>query len=552
MGDVHIASQAKKSAGRDRSKSKVSQLGSGLKLNLGGPPPAEPGSMEWLRQQKAAETAGGGGGGGSSIKQRGMNLGIPLGMPPGMSPRTPGGAAPAPRAAAGTGAASLADEVATPKLSGHPTSARASRGKRKAATRRPRGKRTATSGSESAKETPEQPTTPAATTPRGSVNAAPPGALVLPTPDSTPKRVSAAPPGALVLPAPGSTPKRVSAAPAGALVLPKFGVDGDTPEPERSASQFFPRSKAAKEAAASLKEPDKSPPKPKFVPPEGIDPQLTVMYELANEDPSEPIGLEALQQLVDSGEVQDTTRVWCEPMEDCESRNLDPTLAQTLMCLCNYLGMDMGVSAGATFDGASWRCGHGARTLMYETQDEEPSDETPMARVQELVTEGALNGATRVWTDGMEDWSNLSDVAMWLALTGVEAVQDRAVADAATATFIYDTDGDGTPSEEVSVDQIDALIEAGTLSETTMIWSEGWDDWLSLGEGGREKLAGAAGTTFIYDTDGDGTPSEEVSVDQIDALIEAGTLSEATMIWSEGWDDWLSLGEAKGILTQTV
>ena len=103
------------------------------------------------------------------------------------------------------------------------------------------------------------------------------------------------------------------------------------------------------------------------------------------------------------------------------------------------LAVDVGVSAGATFDGASWRCGHGTRTLMYETQDEEPSEETPMARVQELVTEGVLNGASRVWTEGMKDWSNLSDVAIWLALTGVEAAQDGAAANTATTTtFIYD------------------------------------------------------------------------------------------------------------------
>ena len=303
----------------------MSQLGSGLKLNLGGPPPAEPGSMEWLRQQKAGDGGGAaaGGGGGSSIKERGMNLGIPLGMPPGMSPRTPGArAASAPGAATGTGAAALSEETATPKLSGHPTSARASRGKRKAATRRPRGKRSGKSESMSAKETPEQATTPTATTPRRSVNAAPPGALVLPKPESSPKRVNAAPPGA--------------------LVLPKLGPDGDSPNPQRSASEFFPRSKAAKEATVQSNVPDQdskkvttptlpakkgpptlpsktSPPKPNFVPPEGIDPDLTVMYEQADGDPSEPVGLEALQKLVDSGDVEDGTRVWCEPMEDCES-----------------------------------------------------------------------------------------------------------------------------------------------------------------------------------------------------------------------------------------
>ena len=103
-----------------------------------------------------------------------------------------------------------------------------------------------------------------------------------------------------------------------------------------------------------------------------------------------------------------------------------------------------------------------------------------MARVQELVTDGVINGGTRVWTEGMDDWRDLSEVAIWLALTGVEAASDAETN--VSTTFIYDTDGDGTPSEEVTVDQIDALIEAGTLSEETMVWSEGWDDWQSLGE----------------------------------------------------------------------
>jgi hypothetical protein len=173
-----------------------------------------------------------------------------------------------------------------------------------------------------------------------------------------------------------------------------------------------------------------------------------------------------------------------------------------------------------------------------------------MARVQEMVTDGLLNGATRMWTDGMDEWSNLSEMATWLALVGVETVEDNATGAVAT-TFIYDTDGDGTPSEEVGVDQIDALMEAGTIEDSTMVWSDGWDDWLSLGEAKAKLIAGGTtATTFIYDTDGDGTPSEEVGVDQIDALMEAGTLSDETMIWSDGWDDGLSLGEAKETLRQ--
>ena len=59
---------------------------------------------------------------------------------------------------------------------------------------------------------------------------------------------------------------------------------------------------------------------------------------------------------------------------------------------------------------------------------------------------------------------------------------------------------------------------------------------------------GASSTTFIYDTDGDGTPSDEVSVSEIDALIDAGTITDATMVWSDGWDDWAVLSDARSVL----
>ena len=575
---ITTAGSGQKTAGRSRQKSKVTMLGAGLNLNLGGPPPAEPGSMEWMRQQKEAKEAGGGGGGsikdraiglhipvspimgggGGGIKARGAGLNIPLGMPPGMSPRTPTGAG-----GGGGGAAKGAqsDETATPKLALHPTSARASRGKRQAATRRPRKKAAGSSESTptAAAETP--PTPAAAATPRRSVNAAPTGALLLPMFEGgTPTLKSTAAASELEPePAPSSPKPSVTAAPAGAFVLPKLPEGGGT---LKKASSFVPRSSAAKAAGDSppesapatkasppagalvlLQAPSKPalppkkeapkkgpakkkpPPKPKFVPPEGINPDLTMMYELEG-DPSEEIGLEDLQRLVDKGEVGEGTRVWSEGMEDW-----------------------------ATFDGACWRFGHGERTLIFETEDEEPSEETPMARVQELVDAGTLNGATRVWSEGMEDWADLTDVAAWLALSGVEAVEGGGgdEGEGGATTFIYDTDGDGTPSDETSVSEIDALIEAGTINDETMVWSDGWDDWASLAEGKERLQSGSSGgggsfTTFVYDTDGDGTPSDEVSVSQIDALIEAGTINDDTMVWSDGWDDWASLSDSRSVL----
>ena len=61
---MSLAGSAKKN--RKRTDSKVMELGSSLKLNVGAPPPCEPGSMEWMRREKeaaeaeAAAAAGGG------------------------------------------------------------------------------------------------------------------------------------------------------------------------------------------------------------------------------------------------------------------------------------------------------------------------------------------------------------------------------------------------------------------------------------------------------------------------------------------------------------
>ena len=61
---MSVAGSAKKN--RKRTDSKVMELGSSLKLNVGAPPPCEPGSMEWMRREKeaaeaeAAAAAGGG------------------------------------------------------------------------------------------------------------------------------------------------------------------------------------------------------------------------------------------------------------------------------------------------------------------------------------------------------------------------------------------------------------------------------------------------------------------------------------------------------------
>ena len=460
-----------------RSNSKVMSLGSGLKLNRGGPPPASPGSMEWLRQQKeakekaAAEGGGGGAGGGRSIKDRGVGLGIPLGLPP-ASPAAGGGAAP-----------SASEDAGTPAKLATPTASRASRGKRRASTRRPnrrrKGSAAAADAEPKADATPQAEAAPEQATPK-SVRAAPAGALVLPQLDSQPKLKSAE----------EFVPRREKlkgGAPAGALVLPKL-----PPKPE---------------------------PEPEFVVPAGIDAALTMMYETADEEPSDELSLEQLSALVKDGTVSGETRVWTEGMEDW-----------------------------TTFDGASWRFGIGDRSLQHEQADGEPSEELPMARFQTLIDDGSVDGGTRVWSEGMDDWVALAEVAGWLGLSGVTGGGEDEME--AQRTVVYDTDGDGTASDHLTLAELTELLEAGTITDDTMVWSEGMDEWAALSEC-RDQLFGGGGDsggrqweTMMYET-ADDEPSDEIGMDEARRLIDAGTITDSTRVWTEGLDDWTPMSEVK-------
>ena len=41
---------------------------------------------------------------------------------------------------------------------------------------------------------------------------------------------------------------------------------------------------------------------------------------------------------------------------------------------------------------------------------------------------------------------------------------------------------DGERSDELSMDQVQALIADGTITDDTLVWGEGMDEWLPLSE----------------------------------------------------------------------
>ena len=178
-----------------------------------------------------------------------------------------------------------------------------------------------------------------------------------------------------------------------------------------------------------------------------------------------------------------------------------------------------------------------------------------MARFQTLVDERLVAGGTRVWSEGMDDWAALAEVAGWLGLSGVAGGDEDETE--AQRTVVYDTDGDGTASDEMTLAELTEMLEAGTITDDTMVWSEGMDEWAALSEC-RDQLFGGGGDsggrqweTMMYET-ADDEPSEEIGVDEARRLIDAGTITDSTRVWTEGLDDWTPMSDVKDELVAVL
>ena len=195
-----------------------------------------------------------------------------------------------------------------------------------------------------------------------------------------------------------------------------------------------------------------------------------------------------------------------------------------------------------------------------------------MAEVRALLSEGTISAATKVWTDGMDDWVPLGGCAQLFGLGDVlGGSEGEPPAEFHCLHYTYDDeDGESAQSDEISVSDAKALLEAGTISGATKVWTDGMDDWLPLAEcAGRFGLAGvlpegtppasatadaAATTATVHYTVSDDPSDEqpEVLVAELQALIDAGTVSAEAKLWMEGWDAWLPLKDCAEKLGVTV
>jgi hypothetical protein len=227
------------------------------------------------------------------------------------------------------------------------------------------------------------------------------------------------------------------------------------------------------------------------------------------------ISTQQLQALVDEGTIEDETLCWSQDAAW-------PFEGWTPWWECSYV-FGMGDAPGV--------CG----SLYYEGGEDEVSRATAL----ELAESGTITEETLVYSDDaaffFEGWT-----AWW------ECSYLFGVGEAPGCTSLY---YDGC-DDEVSTEQLEELVEAGTITDETLVWSqqnsfpfEGWTAWwqCSYVFGMGEAPDGTCSSLYYEGGEDEG----EVAKDRVLELVESGTITEETLIYSddaafhfEGWTHW--------------
>ena len=152
----------------------------------------------------------------------------------------------------------------------------------------------------------------------------------------------------------------------------------------------------------------------------------------------------------------------------------------------------------------------------YEVSEDTPNDtEVTVAQLRSLMESEKVSCDTRLWCEGMDDWTKLQEVPdVWRAVcdlaeakqqesaskspmaamleakrkaavseAGVPALSTQRTAQAApktNATYYYEVSKHTPSGTAVTVADISSLLERGKVSSDTHVWCEGMDGWMEL------------------------------------------------------------------------
>ena len=186
------------------------------------------------------------------------------------------------------------------------------------------------------------------------------------------------------------------------------------------------------------------------------------------------------------------------------------------------------------------------KTLFYAAESAEgrTAAEAPLASLAALVHSGALEAATLVWTDEMEEWAALGEPATLAALEACAgAPLDEAVIKAIRSGLSSPAGSAGSvrSSPERAATPLAAAQPRLSLSPRS--------DTASSPSSPASSAGGSATPTptppfcslrYCVDPATEG-PSEEVGVAALRRLLSEGTIDAQCLVWSRGMEDWAPL-----------
>lgn len=106
----------------------------------------------------------------------------------------------------------------------------------------------------------------------------------------------------------------------------------------------------------------------------------------------------------------------------------------------------------------------------------------------------------------------------------------------------------------LSLDALDAAYQADSISDETLIWQEGMDEWMRLDAllsalGGQEETLHAPGPPVDEETYFVMVAPEEIKKMSLDLLADAyrlDVISENTLVWQPGYAEWVPLSVLLG------
>ena len=103
-------------------------------------------------------------------------------------------------------------------------------------------------------------------------------------------------------------------------------------------------------------------------------------------------------------------------------------------------------------------------------------------------------------------------------------------------------------SEEMSMEEITALCEEGTIADETLVFIDGMEDWATFGEikydlnweDDSDDDEESPGYTTLYYSTGDTEDgnSDEIDMREVMRLMEEDVIVDETMVFCDGMDDW--------------